>query len=66
VLSPGRAVLALLRHTVAARARAELALTRLSRLATAVPCVVTDRGEAAAAAQQILAWADRAWSPDGG
>lgn len=54
-LPPGRAVLALLKHTVAARAQAATAMERWSALAMTVPAFVGVRGEADAAAAELLA-----------
>ena len=53
-LSPGRAVLALLQQTVAARAQAATAMARLARLATSAPIVAGTRGEARPFARALL------------
>lgn len=53
-LSPGRAVLAILEHTVAARAQAATAMERLSRLATSARTFEGVRGDARRAAELIL------------
>jgi hypothetical protein len=54
-LSPGRAVLALLKQTVAARAQAAKAMARLARIATTAPVVAGTRGEARPFARALLA-----------
>jgi hypothetical protein len=54
-LSPGRAVLALLKQTVAARAQAATAMERLARIATSAPVVAGTRGEARPFARALLA-----------
>jgi len=63
-LPPGRCLLALLKHTVAARRRTSFALPILARVATAAPAWYGIRGEAAElAAQLINAEATRARRP---
>jgi hypothetical protein len=54
-LSPGRAVLALLKHTVAARAQAATAMERLARIALSASVVAGTRGEARPFARALLA-----------
>ena len=54
-LSPGRAVLALLKQTVAARAQAATAMERLARIAMSAPVVAGTRGEARPFARELLA-----------
>jgi hypothetical protein len=53
-LTPGRAVLVLLRNTLAARARPEEALTVLTKAVNGAVLLEGDRGEAAEAAGKIL------------
>ena len=53
-LSPGRAVLAMLKQTVAARAQAATAMERLSRIVTTAPVVSGTRGEARQFARALL------------
>lgn len=53
-LSPGRALLAILKQTVAARAQAATAMERLSRIVTTAPVVAGTRGEARALARALL------------
>ncbi len=53
-LSPGRALLALLKQTVAARAQATTAMERLSRIVTTAPVVAGTRGEARDFARELL------------
>jgi hypothetical protein len=54
-MSPGRAVLALLQQTVAARAQAATAMARLARIASTAPVVAGTRGEARDFARALLA-----------
>lgn len=63
-LSPGRAVLALLEHTMAARRRADTALSVLRRAVAAARCVEGERGEADRAAGAILRLAEEGPSAD--
>ena len=53
-LSPGRALLALLKQTVAARAQAATAMERLSRIVTTAPVAAGTRGEAGEFARALL------------
>ena len=53
-LSPGRALLAILKQTVAARAQAATAMERLSRIVTTAPVVAGTRGEARDFARALL------------
>ena len=53
-LSPGRAVLAMLKQTVAARAQAATAIERLSRIVSTAPVVSGTRGEAREFARALL------------
>jgi hypothetical protein len=53
-LSPGRALLAMLKQTVAARAQATTAMERLSRIVTTAPVVAGTRGEAREFARALL------------
>jgi hypothetical protein len=53
-LTPGRALMALLKQTVAARAQAATALERLGRIATTAPVLAGTRNEARAFARALL------------
>ena len=65
-LSPGRALLAILKQTVAARAQAATAMERLSRIVTTAPVVSGTRGEARELARALLAGThlDLSWNDE--
>lgn len=57
-VTPGQGVLELLAHTVSARRAPAVAITTLQRVTTQAPVWKSKRGEATAAAAQLLNWLD--------
>ena len=64
-LSPGRAILELLRHTVPARRRPRSAIAALRHVAAAAPVLKGPRGEAEPMSEWLLNWSRTKEHPDG-